>query len=83
MLLTRLGLDSRMAITGDLAQSDLVVGSNGLRDLMERLRLSEEAVGGSDGLIRSVELGDSDVHRSEVVKSVLKLYGGDGRDITQ
>ena len=81
MLLTRLGMDSRMAITGDLAQSDLMVGGgNGLRDLVERLRFREE---GGEGLIRSVELGDSDVHRSEVVKSVLKLYGGDGRDITQ
>jgi phosphate starvation-inducible PhoH-like protein len=76
MLLTRLGLDSRMAITGDLAQSDLLVGeTNGLRDLVEKLRLRDLSVGGSDGLIRSVELGGSDVHRSEVVKSVLKLYG--------
>jgi phosphate starvation-inducible PhoH-like protein len=75
MLLTRLGMDSRMAITGDLAQSDVSRVSNGLRDLMERLSLCDDGL----GLIRSVELGDSDVHRSEVVKSVLKLY----RDITQ
>jgi len=85
MLLTRLGMDSRMAITGDLEQCD-IHGVSGLRDLVERLRL-RDLVHGDDGLdallIRHVELGVSDVHRSEVVKSVLKLYGSDGKVIIQ
>jgi phosphate starvation-inducible PhoH-like protein len=72
MLMTRLGVDSRMAITGDLAQSD-IGEANGLRDLVRRL--GDSQLNPNDGVIRWVQLGAEDVHRSAAVRSVLKLYG--------
>jgi phosphate starvation-inducible PhoH-like protein len=74
MLLTRIGEGSKMVITGDLQQSDLV-GRNGLADFHGRLKksLSSEFGGGIEG-IKSVEFESGDVKRSSVVSSILGLY---------
>ena len=72
MMTTRMGEGSKMVITGDLNQSDRCE-KNGLVDLVDRLR---RASGGDAGLIRMVELSNSDVQRSAVVREVLDLYGG-------
>ena len=71
MMTTRMGEGSKMVITGDLNQSDRCE-KNGLVDLVDRLRRA----GGDAGLIRMVELSNSDVQRSAVVREVLDLYGG-------
>lgn len=70
MLLTRLGRDSRVILTGDLKQCDLEPGlSNGLEDFIERVRnLSEQE------FVSFVEFTESDVQRSEFVREVLRLY---------
>jgi phosphate starvation-inducible PhoH-like protein len=68
MLLTRLGEDSRMVVTGDLKQSDRS-NDNGLYDFINRFQLVE-----STNSIRYVELNDHDIQRSEVVSSILKIY---------
>jgi len=70
MMTTRMGEGSKMVITGDLNQSDRCE-KNGLVDLVDRLRRA----GGDAGLIRMVELSNSDVQRSAVVREVLDLYG--------
>lgn len=74
MLLTRIGEGSKMVITGDLQQSDLV-GRNGLADFHGRLKRSSsgELGGGLEG-IKSVEFESGDVKRSLVVASILGLY---------
>jgi phosphate starvation-inducible PhoH-like protein len=74
MLLTRIGEGSKMVITGDLQQSDLV-GRNGLADFHGRLKksLSSEFGGGIEG-IKSVEFESGDVKRSSVVSSIFGLY---------
>ena len=85
MFLTRIGMDSKMIITGDLNQSDLVVGrttyqgprTNGLSDIMERFRVANitEDNGESSAKIRLIELGVHDVQRSPVVQKILTMYG--------
>jgi phosphate starvation-inducible PhoH-like protein len=69
MLLTRLGDESRMVITGDLKQSDRS-NDNGLYDFIHRLKMF-----GSIGSIQYVELNDTDIQRSAVVSNILKIYG--------
>lgn len=71
MMLTRIGEDSKMVITGDLQQSDRP-GKNGLDDFCSRLSLrnvNEDCDG-----IRFIKFGIEDVKRSAVVATILKLY---------
>jgi phosphate starvation-inducible protein PhoH and related proteins len=63
MLLTRLGWNSTMVITGDPNQSDLLPGVSGLGDVADRL----ETVAG----ISVVRLGDPDIVRHPLVASML------------
>jgi phosphate starvation-inducible protein PhoH len=68
MLLTRIGTNSRMVITGDLEQSDKYE-NNGLKDLLNKYKKSEKLKN-----ILLVELDKTDVQRSELVKDVMKIY---------
>ena len=75
MLLTRLGEDSKMIITGDLNQSDLKTENNGFLDFIDRYEKHVEQ--GTD--IRDVHLvwlTQKDVFRSDVVKSIIRIYDG-------
>lgn len=67
MLLTRVGEGSRMAITGDLLQSDRGE-ANGLADLYTRMKNC------NDSTLRYVHFDIDDVQRSQTVASILKLY---------
>jgi phosphate starvation-inducible PhoH-like protein len=70
MVLTRLGEDSKMVITGDLAQHDRkFVEENGFRDFIQRLKTQ------GSSMISLVEFNSRDIQRHPVVKEVLKLYG--------
>jgi len=70
MVLTRLGDESKMVITGDLAQHDRKFEhENGLRDFISRLKKQ------GSSLISLVEFNSRDVQRHPVVKEVLKMYG--------
>lgn len=68
MLTTRLGVGSKLIITGDLEQSD-IGRDNGLHDFLGRIQIS----GGVEG-ISVIEFDQEDVERSEIVKRVLSLY---------
>jgi hypothetical protein len=68
MLLTRIGINSRMVITGDLEQSDKFE-NNGLKDVLQKFKLTNNLKN-----ILLVELDKTDVQRSELVKNVMKLY---------
>jgi len=69
MLMTRIGQNSRVVITGDVEQADRSNGDNGLLDLCERLQANP--VSG----IAVCELTARDVQRHPIIGSVLKLYG--------
>jgi len=71
MLMTRLGENSRMVITGDLEQYDRSQEVNGLEDFLDKFK------GKRSSSITSVEFQKADIQREEVVKEVLDIYGGD------
>ncbi len=68
MLLTRIGEGSRLVITGDLLQSDLVGMKNGLQDFYGRMR-GRKLEG-----VHLVEFDKGDVKRSSLVSTILSLY---------
>lgn len=70
MVLTRLGEDSKMVITGDLRQHDRKFDEeNGFRDFIQRIKTQ------GSSMISLVEFNSRDIQRHPVVKEVLKLYG--------
>lgn len=70
MLTTRIGRNSRMVITGDLDQSDLTT-ENGLKDIVSRLKKYETK------LIKIIEMKNSDIDRSEIVRQIIEVYKDD------
>lgn len=71
MLLTRLGENSRLVITGDLDQHDRVNEINGLEDFLQKFK------GKRSSSITSYEFEKSDIQREDVVREVLDIYSGD------
>lgn len=74
MFLTRLGENSRMAITGDPSQVDLPLGAkSGLRDALDIL----------DGVpgVATVNFTDADVVRHPLVTRIVKAYNARERDL--
>jgi phosphate starvation-inducible PhoH-like protein len=70
MLLTRLGENSRLVVTGDLQQYDRTFENNGLDDFLRRLKRR----GGESESIVSFEFEKTDIQREPVVKEVLDIY---------
>lgn len=69
MLLTRIGTNTKLIVTGDLAQSDLGP-ENGLADLIYKMQCLDLEY------ITHVDMGYCDVVRHPVVKEVLKVLEG-------
>lgn len=70
MLLTRLGENSRLVVTGDLQQYDRTFENNGLDDFLRRFKRR----GGESESIVSFEFQKTDIQREPVVKEVLDIY---------
>lgn len=71
MLLTRIGDDSRMIVTGDLKQGDRIE-DNGLADFLGLIART-----GGTKSIDVVKFDIQDVERHAAVREVLKIYGDD------
>ena len=71
MLMTRLGENSRLVITGDLEQYDKPETTNGLEDFLDKFK------GKRSSSITSLEFDKTDIQREEVVKEVLEIYSGE------
>ena len=69
MVLTRLGRNSKLVITGDTGQHDRGFEKNGLLDLVQRLAVSP--IPG----IEVVQFTEDDIKRHEIIKEILRLYG--------
>jgi len=69
MLLTRLGTNSRIVVTGDLNQHDRGYENNGLKDFINLLQKK------NSDLIGVVEFYKQDVERHPAVTEVLSIYG--------
>ena len=68
-IMTRIGVNSKIVITGDIEQADRKTADNGLLDLQNRLR---------KGVIPGLQLCHfeiKDVQRHRIIEHVLKLYG--------
>jgi phosphate starvation-inducible PhoH-like protein len=68
MLLTRIGENSRLVITGDCEQHDRKYEINGLEDFLDKIK------GRRSASISTVEFDKSDIERENVVKEVLEIY---------
>jgi phosphate starvation-inducible PhoH-like protein len=68
MLLTRIGTNSKMVITGDLAQSDRI-SNNGLTDYIYKLKNNKIPEN-----FYLIEMNNTDIQRSKLVIDILKLY---------
>lgn len=68
MLMTRIGEDSKIVITGDIEQTDRRNADNGLLDLTTRLY--QTPVAG----IGVCEFETKDIRRHKIIENVLKLY---------
>jgi len=69
MLLTRIGENSKIIVTGDLAQHDRGFENNGLKDFVNLLKKKNSK------MIGVVEFGRKDVERHPAVTEVLEIYG--------
>jgi len=71
MILTRLGENSRLIITGDLEQHDRGNEINGLDDFLNKFK------GKRSDSISSVEFNKDDIEREKIIKEILEIYSGD------
>ena len=69
MVLTRIGENSRMIVTGDLKQHDRGYETNGLKDFTDRL------VARGSKHISVVTFDNYDVERHPVIEDILNIYG--------
>ena len=71
MLLTRIGDESKMIITGDLLQSDRII-DNGLSDVITKIE--EYKLNNDLDNIKIIQMTQSDIQRSNLVKDILNIY---------
>ena len=69
MVMTRIGKDSKLVITGDTGQHDNGFENNGLMDLLKRIE--DNPIMG----LEHVQFTESDIKRHEIIKEILRLYG--------
>lgn len=68
MIMTRIGVGSKIVITGDIEQTDRKNTQNGLADLIDKLDL--KSVPG----LKTCKFGVRDVQRHKIIEHILKLY---------
>lgn len=68
MFLTRIGVGSKIIITGDIEQSDRLIKNNGLADLQTKLNKTQVP-----GMVLC-ELDQRDVQRHRIIPDILNLY---------
>ena len=75
MLTTRIGVGSKMVITGDLKQTDKTA-NNGLADFVKKINIYYDFnnLTNDNCSISLVEFNTGDVERSEIVKKVISVY---------
>ena len=70
MLLTRIGDNSRLVVSGDLQQHDRGYEKNGLQEFVERYEKDPERY----NLVNTVNFGQEHIERHPVVSQVLDIY---------
>ena len=75
-LMTRMGVDSKLVLNGDLQQCDLK-GLNGLQDFLQKYEIfmdDRDVDEHTNEFIKIVRFDEQDIMRSDVVKHVLDIY---------
>jgi phosphate starvation-inducible PhoH-like protein len=80
MLMTRLGDNSRLIVTGDLRQSDIKI-ENGLNDFINKFNIYNKSY--NDTSISVVNFENEDIERSEIVKQIIDIYDFDSKKIVK
>lgn len=77
MLLTRLGVNSRLVITGDVNQCDHT--ENGLMDLLSRInkKYPNDTLQLRENGVSTITLASVDIQRSPIVATILEMYSSD------
>jgi len=78
MLMTRVGIESRMVITGDLKQSDKGLFS-GLYDFIFKFKKMKNE---NENEIKIIELDNSDIKRNPIIEKILNIYNYDTKTTT-
>ena len=78
MLTTRIGVNSKIVITGDLKQSDIPI-NNGLEDLVNRIDKYNMKINNTLDIIKIVNFEKRDIERSEIVKNIINIYDYDDK----
>jgi phosphate starvation-inducible PhoH-like protein len=75
MLITRVGVESRMVVTGDLKQSDKGANS-GLSDFIKKYNYYKhfQENNANTDFIKLIQFNNGDVERSDVVSGILNIY---------
>jgi phosphate starvation-inducible PhoH-like protein len=68
MLLTRIGENTRMVITGDLEQHDRGEEMNGLEDFLNKFK------GKRSSSIQNIQFDKNDIQREDIIREVLDIY---------
>lgn len=68
MLMTRIGIGSKIVITGDIEQTDRRTADNGLLDLVHRVAMYQVP-----GLV-TCEFDSKDIRRHRIIGDILKMY---------
>jgi phosphate starvation-inducible PhoH-like protein len=66
MLLTRIGTNSKIVVTGDIQQHDRGFEVNGLKDVIQRLKNRPG--------IELCEFSSRDVERNPIIETILEMY---------
>ena len=86
MLLTRIGENCKVVVTGDLDQSDLTLKesnkTNGLKDLVDKIKFKNfisnfndiDIMNYNNTNINLLEMKNEDIQRSQLVIDILKLW---------
>lgn len=76
LLTTRIGINSKMVITGDLNQTDIPT-INGLHDFLNRLDCYKNGMNSTMESIKIVTFEKHDIERSDIVKKIIDIYDYD------
>jgi len=74
MILTRIGPNSKMVITGDLSQHDRKYEVNGLEDFIQRINDYKLSNNAEFIDISHIQFTEDDIVRHPVIKDIMKLY---------
>jgi phosphate starvation-inducible PhoH-like protein len=70
MIMTRIGIGSKIVITGDVEQTDRRTPDNGLLDLLSRLENGKGVIPG----MASCKFDFRDIQRHKIIEHILKMY---------